>query len=223
MARDVIPTIDDPQALKALAHPLRLDLLEAIGVHGPLTATGAAEIVGESPANCSWHLRQLARYGFLEEVPGPGRQRPWRRTSTGMQWHDSGEDTALDAASRALTRVFIDREVARIKEAISTPQPEGWGDSVVAVQSITWLTAEELARLDQDVMALLAPFRDRLADPATRPEGARPVRVIALAAADDSLAVEPPDPASDPDPDPDLDPDLDPDTAPDPTEGGDHA
>ena len=64
--------------LKALSHPLRLDLLEAVTIHRQLTATQAAEIVGESPANCSWHLRQLAKYGFLEEVPGTtGRQRPW--------------------------------------------------------------------------------------------------------------------------------------------------
>ena len=180
--------IDDARALKALAHPLRLDLLETLSVHGPLTATAAAEIVGESPANCSWHLRQLATYGFIEEVPdATGRQRPWRRTSTGMDWSDTGPDATFEAASKALTEVFIDREVDLIKTARVRPQPDGWGETALATQSIAWLTLAEAEELASAVTALICARRDRTLDPSLRPPDARPFRLMALGAADDNL------------------------------------
>ena len=65
--------------MRALAHPVRLALLEALTDAGQLTATEAGERVGESPANTSFHLRQLAKYGFVEEAEGgTGRRRPWK-------------------------------------------------------------------------------------------------------------------------------------------------
>lgn len=189
MERDPsIQQITDARALKALAHPVRLDLIEAISVHGSLTATAAAEIVGESPANCSWHLRQLAKYGYLEEVPGTtGRQRPWRRTAAGMEWLDTDPDPEVEEASQALTNVFIDREIARIKAARSRRQPAGWEESAMAVKSIAWLTAEEQVALTEQLTALVNSYVGRVADPATRPAGSRPVRLVALAVADDTL------------------------------------
>src|SRR4051794_27883368 len=65
--------VRDPRALRALAHPVRLELLERL-TDGPLTATQAASIVGESQASCSFHLRQLAKYGFVE-LAGDGAGR----------------------------------------------------------------------------------------------------------------------------------------------------
>ena len=178
--------------LKALAHPLRLDLLEAVTVHRQLTATQAAEIVGESPANCSWHLRQLAKYGYLEEVPGTtGRQRPWRRTSDGMQWLDSDPDPEVEEASRSLTEVFVDREVDRIKRARMRPQVGEWADSAIATQSLTWLTPQEMSTLRDAITELVIAYSGRVTDPEQRPPGSRPVRLLALAARDDSLQSDP--------------------------------
>src|ERR1051326_5509959 len=74
----------DPQAFRALAHPLRLTLIELLTREGSLTATEAAELTGESPASCSFHFRQLAKYGFVEDAGGGhGRERPWRRSVAG--------------------------------------------------------------------------------------------------------------------------------------------
>ena len=189
-----IPRIQDPRAMRALAHPVRLDLLEALGVHGPLTATQAAEIVGESPANCSWHLRQLAKYGFIEEDPsGRGRQRPWRRTSTGLSWSEATDDPTSAAAARALTDVFVDREFARVKEAMAGGEAPGWDDTTVAIQTIAWLTADELRELDAALFTLLSVHRDRVHDPAARPAGARPVRMLALGMPDDRIRHDPGD------------------------------
>src|SRR5262245_14833912 len=69
----------DPVAMRALAHQTRLSLLDLLAVEGSATATRCAAVLGESAASCSFHLRQLAKYGFVEEAPGgTGRQRPWR-------------------------------------------------------------------------------------------------------------------------------------------------
>ncbi len=189
MKRDPsIRKIDDARTLKALAHPLRMDLLEAVTFNGPLTATEASEIVGESPANCSWHLRQLAKYGFLEEVPeARGRQRPWRRTSTGMQWDDAADDPEVEEASRALTDVFVNREVRLIQQAMRRPQPPGWVEPVIATQSISWLTAEEFEAVTADLTELLMRYRGRALDPSQRPPGSRPIRLLALGSPDDGL------------------------------------
>ena len=71
--------VSDARTFRALGHPVRLALLETLVIEGPLTATEAAEQIGESPTTCSFHLRQLARYGFVEEAGGgKGRARPWR-------------------------------------------------------------------------------------------------------------------------------------------------
>src|SRR6187551_3224430 len=99
MAFDRMPEVTDPKAMRALAHPVRIALLEALTVHGQLTATEAGEIVGESPANASFHLRQLAKYGYVEEAEGgTGRRRPWQMTSVSHRW-TPGEDS--DVAARA--------------------------------------------------------------------------------------------------------------------------
>src|ERR1700750_347044 len=96
--------VTDPRAMRALAHPVRLALLELL-TDGPLTATEAGERVGESPANASFHLRQLAKYAFVEEAGGgTGRRRPWKIKQLGMRFTDVHEDEATAAAARELSR-----------------------------------------------------------------------------------------------------------------------
>src|ERR1700748_1596009 len=78
--------ITDARTLRALAHPVRIALLEALALGGAMTATQVGEQIGESPTTCSFHLRQLAKYGFVEEAGGgKGRARPWRMTTIGMR------------------------------------------------------------------------------------------------------------------------------------------
>jgi DNA-binding transcriptional ArsR family regulator len=73
-------------ALKALGHPLRVQILDLVATHGSLTASGLAELVGESSGSTSYHLRQLAKHGLIEEVPdkGTARERWWRRPEGGF-------------------------------------------------------------------------------------------------------------------------------------------
>ena len=107
MSFERTPEVTDPKAMRALAHPVRIALLEALTVHGQLTATEAGEIVGESPANTSFHLRQLAKYGFVEEAEGgTGRRRPWKRKHLGMSFSEVHEDPETAAAARELSRAW---------------------------------------------------------------------------------------------------------------------
>src|SRR3954463_3917488 len=99
MPFDQLREVTDPMAMRALAHPVRLALIEALADAGTLTATEAGERVGESPANASFHLRQLAKYGFVEDAGAQGRRRPWKLKQLGMRFTDVHEGEG--AAGRA--------------------------------------------------------------------------------------------------------------------------
>jgi DNA-binding transcriptional ArsR family regulator len=170
--------LTDPSDLKAVAHPLRMAILETLTLHGPMTATELGERLGESPSNCSWHLRKLAEHGFVTEADGgTGRQRPWQSAHTGMQWDDPGPGDDLDAsvAGKALTRILLDREMARLLAALEQRphDDEDWRKSTSITQSAMWLTAEELAEVNQAVTSLLMDKRERLEHPELRPDGSR--------------------------------------------------
>ena len=116
-------------------HPVRLAILEHLTVEGPMTATALGARIGESPANCSWHLRKLAEHGFVEEAPGgTGRQRPWRAVSRGMRWNDVDDSPELQRAGDALSQVLVEREVARLAESRARGHEEdpAWREAATA-------------------------------------------------------------------------------------------
>jgi len=168
----------DPRAMRALAHPLRLRLLELASIEGSLTATRAAALTGESSASCSFHLRQLAKYGFLEEADGGvGRERPWRMPTLSHEWSDDApEADVLDAMLvQQIGQQLTDWLQRRRRE------PAEWRKAAPGTYSIVYLTTEELAAFGERLMGLVLPYIDRHTDPAVRPEGARPVRFVATA------------------------------------------
>jgi hypothetical protein len=78
-----VTRLTDPRALRAYAHPVRMALVGLLRTERPLTATRGAELLGELSGTCSFHLRQLAKYGLVEEAGGgTGREKPWRATAT---------------------------------------------------------------------------------------------------------------------------------------------
>src|SRR3954451_8987398 len=100
--------IQDPRVLRAMAHPFRLRLLDLIVRRGTLTSAEAAEATGESTASCSFHLRQLAEYGFTEQAEArSGRERRWRRVEGGERIPVS-RDPVLARAMSAAGRVILD-------------------------------------------------------------------------------------------------------------------
>ncbi len=186
-----IRQVTDPQIMRALAHPVRLALLETLSLYGPLTATQAGERIGESATTCSFHLRQLANYGFVEEAGGgKGRARPWRMSAYGMSMSTTTEDPAADIAANALSRMARQRSFARLENWLETrgSYPPEWQRAATQSEHLLFVTAEELDRLADELNDLLRErFGERLRDPATRPAGAIPVEALMF-----TFPVEPP-------------------------------
>lgn len=175
--------LTDPRALRALAHPVRLELIGLLRHGGPLTATQAGVRIGESPASCSFHLRQLAKYGLVEEAGGGhGRERPWRATSISTEWAARGRDDETDAAGAMLSRVVIERYFQAALAWLDRRPAEDpeWVDAAAISDALVYMTAEELRELDKGIRGLLEPYLKRLEDREPPAAGARPVNVIAL-------------------------------------------
>jgi hypothetical protein len=176
--------LSDPRAMRAMTHPVRLALLEALSLEGPLTATQAGELIGEPPNTCSFHFRQLAKYGFVEEAgPAPGRSRPWRLTNRRMHYTDLHEDPEAAVAARGLDRMLREQYFERLNAfyAARSGYPLAWQEVTGGSQALLHLTPDELRSIDERIMAVLSPYIDRGADLAARPEGSLPIEVLLFA------------------------------------------
>lgn len=177
--------LTDPRTMRALAHPIRLQLLELLATEGPLTATQAGEHMGESPASCSFHLRSLARYGFVAEAKGGrGRERPWRIHNVSTRFTDRPEHPVeLKVAARQLSRIVTDRQLARLDQwrATSDAYPADWQAAAGTSNYTLFLTAAELDEVMNRLFAVLDPYLDRLEDRDSRPTDALPVKVLLYA------------------------------------------
>ena len=172
--------LTDPKAMRAMAHPVRMALLKLLEVSPTLTATQASEVLGESPANCAFHLRTLAKYGFLREAGGgKGRERPWARAHRSINLStNQQQDAQAEMAAGALSRVWNARLLEQIGHALATDSwPEGWADSVRASDSIRFLTAEEAVKVSDEMRQVIDRYTGRRDDPASRPAGALPVQL----------------------------------------------
>jgi predicted transcriptional regulator len=173
--------LTDPKTLRALTHPVRLALLEVLTLEGPLTATEAGELIGESSTTCSFHFRQLAKYGFVEEAGhGPGRQRPWKLVHIGMSFSDVNDDPEMTIAAKTLEKMMIDRAFGRLQNFYNTRSsyPKQWQENSGSFENILHVTVEELQQVEEECSAIFLRYRDRLADPALRPPDSLPVEFL---------------------------------------------
>jgi DNA-binding transcriptional ArsR family regulator len=156
------PVLTDPEVLEALAHPVRLDLLTYLVAAGPATASACARAVGDTPSNCSYHLRTLARHGLVEAVSSEDRrERPWRAAITGFQM-DPGADPATPeghgaaavlAASVALDQRLL-REYLTHRDDVGPP----WREADVYSSYTLRVAPDELQRLAEQLDALIRPL-----------------------------------------------------------------
>jgi DNA-binding transcriptional ArsR family regulator len=181
-AREGLRQVSDTQALRALTHPVRISLLEQLSVVGPMTATEVGELIGESPTTCSFHLRQLAKYGFVEEAGGgKGRARPWRMTAIGMHISSNNEDPEAAIASSALAQLFRERQLQRYRTWLETKgnYPQEWRRAAGDSEFVFYLTPDELDALRDELLEFLLPrCQERLTDPSSRPPGSVPVEML---------------------------------------------
>ncbi len=176
--------ITDPKTMRALTHPVRLALLEALALEGPLTATQAGELIGESPTTCSFHFRQLAKYGFVEEAGGgPGRQRPWKRVDVWMNFSDTNDDPEANIAAKGLERLLFERGVARIRRFYETKAelPKVWQEASDSTQAVLYVTPEELREVTTQLLSILKSFHPRLENHSLRPENSMPIELLVFA------------------------------------------
>jgi hypothetical protein len=163
----------DAVAEAALRHPVRAALMELIAARGAVTSAQAARELGGSSGLYSFHLRQLARYGLIEEAPaGRGRVRPWRLT-TAAPAPVAAPTTDLDGLARGLEDASYQRWLDQRDRA-----PARWRRDE-AFSQVLYLTPRELAEMGSAIRELIGRYRQREDRPATRPAGAAPVAVVA--------------------------------------------
>lgn len=173
-------SVRDPMAIRALAHPLRLKLHELVGREGAMTAAQAARRLGISQALASHHLRQLSKYGFVEQAAAAdNRERPWRVTSTSHSWAQTVADPESSLAADVLEQLLAQRAATHLadwqqRRADADPV---WRDNTGIGQNLIYLTAGEMADLRRALDALITPLVERraLGDAEARPPGALPV------------------------------------------------
>lgn len=179
-------------------HPVREALLDLIRRDGAVTATDAARALGGSTGLYSFHLRRLARYGLIEEVPGAhGRVRPWRLaqataagsrdrpgtqtleagTGTGRSGAETHEAGAGQAALGAVARGLEDESYRRWLEHRDAA-PQRWRRDE-AFSQVVYLTPDEMAGMAEVIRALIGQYGHREDRPEARPRGAAPVAVVA--------------------------------------------
>jgi DNA-binding transcriptional ArsR family regulator len=164
--------ITDIRALRALADPIRYRIMGHLMAVGPQTASQCAEIVGATPSNCSYHLRELARYGLVERVErvergesgvDDGRERPWRPTATGFSYGvpDSElADPAAALANRQLLHAGVDDEAALAHAAVEqhADLPSAWREAETMATYGLLVDPVELTALYAAVDALIRPY-----------------------------------------------------------------
>lgn len=170
----------DAKSVRALAHPIRLKMLGILRTEGPATATTLADRLGLNTGATSYHLRQLAAYGFIvdDTERGRGRERWWRAAHT-MTVFDrdefTGEETG-EAFVRSLGQIFAE-EIQQATDQYAT-LPREWRAAVTFSDAILLLTPAETARLKNELWEVLGRYRRHDPDePPPAPADAVPVSV----------------------------------------------
>ena len=169
-------------SLRALAHPLRWQLIDLLDSTGQATATQCAEALGETVASCAYHLSILGKYGYARQVAGhAGRDKPWELTDIPQNLSSAGPATASGQEAEAAVDAFLDHELTKLKNRFGQlPQePAAWREGSGILGETAWLTAAEMSATWAAIKDLIMQFADRSRDPSHRPEGAREVRLFA--------------------------------------------
>jgi DNA-binding transcriptional ArsR family regulator len=172
--------LSDPRAIRALAHPARLAIIEALLAGDELTATECASLTGLSPSATSYHLKALQRWGIVEagQPRADGRDRPWKATGHSIAVSSDAPRAVL--AETAVFEVFLDRNRALATEFLEhqADEPAQWRDAMELGNSDYWVTAAELAEISAALRRVLEPYEDRRRG--SRPDESRRVRIARL-------------------------------------------
>lgn len=178
--------VTDPRVMRALAHPVRLALLDRLHRHGPATASELSPHIGATPSVTSWHLRHLAGFGLVRDSePGPDRRtRRWEAAARGFRFSVPADpaDEEGRAAAKVLSRHLFDRAAVAPQRWAADVEPgldPRWRQAAGLSDTRVVVTAAELEAILDAVEQTLAPYV--LRDPARRPADARGVRLLRYA------------------------------------------
>lgn len=190
--------ITDPHTMRALAHPVRLSILDQLRQHGPATATALSPKVGATPSVTSWHLRHLASFGLVRDSePGPDRRaRRWEAASRGFRFAFPADpaDEEGTSAARVLSEHLVARAAEQHRRWIEEVEPRldpAWR-SLAGLSNTRFVVSQpELERIGAAIEQILAPYV--LRGPDERPAGSRSVRLMryVLPEADDEASSPP--------------------------------
>jgi DNA-binding transcriptional ArsR family regulator len=169
--------------MRALAHPVRLSILDQLRKHGPATATELSPRVGATPSVTSWHLRHLAGFGLVRDSePGPDRRaRRWEAASRGFRFEFPADpaDEEGRAAARVLSEYLFTRSAdlpRRWREDVEPGLDPAWRRLAGLSDTRVVVSGAELERIGQAIEEILAPYALRPSD--ERPAGSRGVRLM---------------------------------------------
>jgi DNA-binding transcriptional ArsR family regulator len=166
--------ITDLGVLRALAHPRRQRMLQYLGLHGPATSAMVARALDLNTGATSYHLRELARHGFVEEMPerAHGRERWWHAPGRDLRIPPrSRQDEAMRAVVDEMARLELADDIAELTRAQAQRDEMGpWGDGFQFSRGTVRLTLDELRELFEDYIRLLNRYRrpDEATPPGTR-------------------------------------------------------
>jgi DNA-binding transcriptional ArsR family regulator len=170
MDREMFPVRPmDVAQLRALAHPLRLQLLEVLHSEGPATASQLGRRLGESSGATSYHLRALHRAGMVEEAEQRNaRERWWQRTSERLFIPNSvppeasdSERAELQAAHAQIESIMVDEDEQalgrwmEIRYGLSLE----WQDSQWIGNFRMWATPGDVRHFVSTVLEFIEPLR----------------------------------------------------------------
>lgn len=173
--------VEDPRSIRALAHPARVAIINALATGDELTATQCAEMTGLSPSATAYHLKFLERHGYAEAAPSRAdhRERPWRASGRRITVDLDVSTPAGASAAAGVEAAYFDttRAIGLKFTEGAYAEPEEWRDAAVLSNSDLWLTLAEFQQVVADLAAVLKPYHKRALSE-ERPAGSRRVRVM---------------------------------------------
>ncbi|WTW96416.1 helix-turn-helix domain-containing protein [Streptomycetaceae bacterium NBC_01309] len=175
--------VDDLAALKTLAHPRRGRIMRHLAAHGPATSASLGRALGLNTGATSYHLRELARHGFVEEIApadAHGRERWWRAVRADLRFPPRSRQTdEMRAAVDEMNRLAFAADIEAFVRYQQTGEPgDPWVDAAPYSRGTVHVTPEELAELFEEFIALINRYK-RAGD--ALPPGARIVQTRFLA------------------------------------------
>jgi hypothetical protein len=169
--------LNDPDRLKALAHPMRRRMLTHLNIHGAATSTTLGELLGAKTGTTSYHLRQLEKYGFIEEIPerSSGRERWWRRAQVPRDMRLPKPDEVAPENRAVLAefhRIGFEEDRALLERFPAAYRADP--DWARGSRALARVTKQELNKFYDEYIALLLKYSHRAED---APPDARPLYV----------------------------------------------